>query len=108
MHAQSTAKQDSSVTVAPAIRPSTPWRVREVRAEDNYCIHVRFLDGTEGKVDMSALINSSEAGVFASLQNPLIFEQVFVEYGVVCWPGEIDLAPDAMYAAIKEHGVWQP
>jgi hypothetical protein len=24
----------------------------------------------------------------------------------VVWPGELDLAPDAMHAAIQKHGVW--
>jgi hypothetical protein len=28
------------------------------------------------------------------------FGQVFIDYGAVAWPGEIDLAPDAMYAQI--------
>ena len=28
------------------------------------------------------------------------FEQVFIDYGAVAWPGEIDLAPDAMYAQL--------
>jgi hypothetical protein len=26
--------------------------------------------------------------------------------GVVTWPGEIDLAPDAMYKAIQQNGEW--
>jgi hypothetical protein len=26
--------------------------------------------------------------------------------GAVSWPGDLDLAPDAMHAAIKEHGTW--
>jgi len=30
-----------------------------------------------------------------------LFEQVFVEHGAVTWPGEIDLAPDAMYRKIQ-------
>jgi hypothetical protein len=28
------------------------------------------------------------------------FEQAFIDNGAVAWPGEIDLAPDAMYAQI--------
>ncbi|RPI04004.1 MAG: DUF2442 domain-containing protein, partial [Zetaproteobacteria bacterium] len=34
------------------------------------------------------------------------FSQVFVAHGAVTWPGEIDLAPDAMYAEIKKLGRW--
>lgn len=30
------------------------------------------------------------------------FERVFIDAGAVAWPGEIDLAPDAMYAEVAE------
>ena len=46
-------------------------------------------------------MRSPTAGVFARLAEPSLFAQVFVEHGAVTWPGEIDLAPDAMYAEIK-------
>ena len=26
--------------------------------------------------------------------------------GVVTWPGELDIAPDAMHQAIRLHGAW--
>ena len=53
-----------------------------------------------------ALVRSPSAGVFARLADPSLFAQVFVEHGAVTWPGEIDLAPDAMYAEIKKAGIW--
>jgi hypothetical protein len=31
---------------------------------------------------------------------------LFVDHGAVAWPGDIDLAPDAMYAEIKRNGAW--
>jgi hypothetical protein len=39
-------------------------------------------------------------GVLAPLANPQFFGQVFIDDGAVAWPGEIDLAPDAMYAEV--------
>ena len=90
----------------PAIRPASPWRVSSVEALPGCRISVRFLDGTEGIVDLSRLIHSPSAGVFATLSDPSVFAQVGVEYGVVTWPGEIDLAPDAMYREIKASGEW--
>ena len=45
-------------------------------------------------------------GVFEPLKDPAIFSQVRVESGAVRWPGEIDLAPDAMYSEIKRTGEW--
>jgi hypothetical protein len=106
MRTQSAAPQDSPLAVTPPIQPRMPWRVVSVEFLPDFRLHVRFVDGTEGAVDLSALIQSPSAGVFASLVDPALFAQVFVEHGAVTWPGEIDLAPDAMYAEIKKAGTW--
>ncbi len=106
MCAQSTAQEDSTLTVTPPIQPGMPWRVAAVKALSGFRLHVVFLDGTEGKVDLSGLINSPGAGVFAALMDEATFDQVFVEHGAVTWPGQIDLAPDAMYAEIRKTGTW--
>lgn len=103
---QSAAQKNSPFDVTPAIRPTSPWRVASVETLPGYRIRVRFLDGTEGLVDLSRLVRSPSAGVFAKLSDPSLFAQVDVEYGVVTWPGEIDLAPDAMYREIKASGEW--
>lgn len=55
---------------------------------------------------MGELVHSPVAGVFAQRAEPSQFVQAFIEYGVVTWPGEIDLAPDAMYQNIKQNGKW--
>jgi hypothetical protein len=39
-------------------------------------------------------------GALAPLRDEQFFGQVFIDSGAVAWPGEIDLAPDAMYAQI--------
>ena len=103
---QSLSKKDSSASVVPPVQPRMPWRVVEVQPLSDFRLHVRFLDGLEGRVDMAALIHSSTAGVFAQLADPARFAQAFVVHGAVTWPGEIDLAPDAMYAEIKKLGRW--
>ncbi len=77
-----------------------------MRADGSFRLRVKFSDGLEGEVDLGGLIHSSRAGVFAALRNEELFAQVGIEYGVVVWPGEIDLAPDAMYAAIRDAGRW--
>lgn len=79
-----------------------PWRVTAVDALDQFRLHVRFVDGTEGIVDLAALIESPNAGVLSSLADPFVFAKVDVHLGAVSWPGGIDLAPDAMHADI--HG----
>jgi hypothetical protein len=71
-----------------------------------YRLSVEFMDGLKGIVDLHALITSPQAGVFARLRDRVLFEQVHLAYGAVTWPGEIDLAPDAMYDEIKRNGRW--
>lgn len=106
MRAQSTTQADSTFNVTPPAQPRMPWRVVLVEALPDLKLRVRFVDGTEGTVDLTALVNSPDAGVFAILADPSVFNEVFIQHGAVTWPGDIDLAPDAMYAAIKQAGTW--
>lgn len=106
MRTQSTAQEDSSLGVTPPVQPRMPWRLAAVEALPGFRLRVQFMDGTEGAVDLMGLIQSPGAGVFAALADPSLFSQVFIEHGAVTWPGEIDLAPDAMYAEIKKAGTW--
>jgi hypothetical protein len=103
---QPTSTQDSSATIASEFKSRMPWRVVEVAPLEGFRLSVRFIDGTEGTVNLSGLIGSPRAGVFAPLADQALFNQVFVEHGAVTWPGELDLAPDAMYAEIKKTGEW--
>ncbi|MGH8563779.1 MAG: DUF2442 domain-containing protein [Gammaproteobacteria bacterium] len=106
MHTHANAEEDRTPEIVPPITPSAPWRVKVVEAKAEFRLWVRFNDGTEGDVDMAGLVRSSRAGVFAALRNEMLFHQVRVECGAVTWPGDLDLAPDAMYEAIKVHGAW--
>jgi hypothetical protein len=66
------------------------------------------MDGTSGDVDLGAFLArpAESIGVFAPLRDPRVFARVCVVLGAVEWPGGPDLAPDAMYDAIREHGRW--
>jgi hypothetical protein len=101
MQPQPLAEDNSAAAVAPAVRPAMPWRVVSVEALQGYRLRVRFLDGLEGVVDMSGLVVSPNAGVFAALADSEVFNRVFVALGAVCWPDGLDIAPDAIYAKIK-------
>jgi len=37
----------------------------------------------------------------SALADSEAFNRAFVRLGAVCWPGDLDIAPDAIYAAIK-------
>ena len=41
-------------------------------------------------------------GVLAPLRDRSFFERVYIDHGAVAWPGEIDLAPDAMYERVAK------
>lgn len=81
-----------------------PWRVCAVKPLEGYRLYVKFIDGLEGFVDLSQFIKDENAGVFEALRDQTFFKRVFVSYGVVTWPEELDLAPDAMYDGIKNNG----
>ena len=100
------SKTSTAEDCSSGIIPTASWRLAEVSVLPGHQLRVRFLDGTEGSIDMSNFIFSDEAGVFAALRDETLFAQAHLELGVVTWPGEIDIAPDAMYTEIKKHGKW--
>ncbi|MBV9266078.1 MAG: DUF2442 domain-containing protein [Acidobacteriaceae bacterium] len=109
VRASRNAGEDQSTAMTESVPPivcNQPDDVAEVQALDGYRLRVRFHDGIEGYVNMNDLIHSPRAGVFAQLVDPARFAEAEVQYGTVTWPGEFDLAPDAMYAEIKQTGEW--
>jgi hypothetical protein len=73
------------------------WDVVEVKPEPGYRLFVKFKDGLTGRVQLRP---EEMTGVLARLRDAEFFQQVFIDEGAVAWPGEIDLAPDAMYAEV--------
>ncbi len=57
---------------------------------------------------MSSLVASPNAGVFAVLADPERFADVGIELGAVTWSNGLDLAPDAMYQALRNAPIWKP
>lgn len=102
MRAQSNPQENSTLTLTPPVTPRMPWRVVSVQALPDFKLSVQFVDGTQGVIDLTHKVHASNAGVFAVLADPSFFAQVFVEHGAVTWPGEIDLAPDAMYTQVRQ------
>ena len=106
MRTESNAGENSPSALAEEIAPRSPWRVTEVEALPGFRLWVAFADGLTGFVDMSRMVHSPKAGVFAKLADPSLFAQVTIDYGAVTWPGDLYLAPDAMHAAIQEYREW--
>jgi hypothetical protein len=81
--------------------------VAQVEVISPFGLSVVFQDGLTGRVDLSQRVMSKTSGVFAPLADPALFAQAFLHYGAVTWPCGVDLAPDAMYDAIQQQGVWR-
>lgn len=73
------------------------WDIVEVVPEQDRCLFVRFKDGLSGRVRFAP---EELTGVLAPLQDDSFFNRVFIDHGAAAWPGDIDLAPDAMYRQI--------
>jgi len=106
MHGRLTAETDTAAAMIPPIVCELPGDVASVAALPGYRLRVRFHDGVEGIVDLSRRVRSPAAGLFGPLADPDLFARVGMEMGTVAWPGDIDLAPDAMHDALAATGEW--
>ena len=81
------------------------WDIIEVRPEPDYTLCVRFEDGLKGHLRLSP---AELIGVLEPLRDREFFEKVFIDCGAVAWPGDIDLAPDAMYEQVVQQTAMSP
>lgn len=98
MRSEAASQEDIAFGVIPCSPP-----VIAVTATATLTLRVEFADGVQGEVKF---LPSHLTGVFKPLLDPDFFARVSVRDGAVTWPGELDLAPDAMYDAVKQRGVW--
>jgi len=94
--------------VNPTLSSGAPWRVASATVLSGLRIRVSFVDATEGEILLERFISSPRVAgtLFEALRDPALFAQVRVVGGVLCWPNGADLAPDAMYDAIRATGTW--
>ena len=88
------------------ITAAAPWRMRAVSALPDYRLSVTCNDGTSGIVDMSQLVTSHDAGVFAALADENVFGQARIELGVLTWPNGADLDPEWVHEELGRSRVW--
>lgn len=83
------------------------YRIIEVTPLPSYRVWIRFEDGAAGEVDLSGLAGK---GVFSAWKKPGEFDKVYIDEstGTIAWPGEIDLAPDALYRDVAAAAVHSP
>jgi len=88
----------------PKIVCKAPDDPSKVTVLDNYLLKIKFYDGLEGFVFMNKSMDG--VGGYSVLKDPKKFRKVFIKYGAVSWPGNIDLNPDRMREEIEKHGIW--
>jgi hypothetical protein len=75
--------------------------VIKVEVLKDYTLHLQFDDGSEGNVDISALIPFE--GVFEPLKDKTFFSRVTInpDIGTICWENGADLSPTYLYENIQ-------
>jgi hypothetical protein len=69
--------------------------------EPGHRLRLTFANGEQRRFDMTPYLGYP---VFQRLRNPGFFGLARVDYGTVTWPGEIDIAPETLYAeAVPDH-----
>ena len=65
-----------------------------VRAHEDYNLELQFDTGETRLFDARPYL---EKGVFQRLKDPQLFKQAYAAYDTVCWPGNLDIAPETLY-----------
>lgn len=70
-------------------------KVRSVRVLPKHRLALSFSDGTSGTADLAERVTRKP---LQPLRDRKVFAQAYVEHGAVEWPGEVGIAPEALYA----------
>lgn len=65
-----------------------------VHATKEYLLYLEFENGEKKVFDMTQLMDKRP---FVRLKDSPLFLAARVDYGTVCWPGNIDIAPETLY-----------
>lgn len=68
--------------------------VISVRATHEYLLYLEFENGEKKIFDMTYLMDKRP---FERLKGSPLFLAARIDYGTVCWPGSIDIAPETLY-----------
>ena len=68
--------------------------VLSVTPKENHLLELKFNTGEVRLFDASPYL---EKGVFMKLKDKKLFNQAYVAFDTVCWPGNLDISPDTLY-----------
>ena len=69
-------------------------RVTSVKPMDGYQLDIMFDNGERRIFNARPLLAYP---VYGALKNKGFFDSVYVAYGSIAWPGDIDYCPDTLY-----------
>lgn len=73
--------------------------------DGGFRIRLTFSDSLHGVVDFKDWLE--DGPVFEPLQDPVYFRKFFVDGGTVVWPNGADVAPEALYDAVRDAAAQQ-
>ncbi len=68
--------------------------VTRVQVRENFHLDLEFSTGERRTFDARPYL---DRGAFQGLKDPAKFSQAYVACGTVCWPGNLDIAPETLY-----------
>ena len=68
--------------------------VIRVLPREDYSLELWFNTGAHRLFNMRPYL---DRGVFAQLKDIEHFKQAYVAFDTVCWPGNLDIAPETLY-----------
>jgi hypothetical protein len=70
-------------------------RISNVLPLEGRLVRLTLTDGSVVERDLSALLDGG--GVFERISfDDAAFREVYVDYGTLAWPGEVDIAPETL------------
>lgn len=68
----------------------------------DYKVYLEFDNGIKGVADLEQ--KAKRSGVFAPLEDVVYFRKLRLDpaLGTICWPNGADIAPEALYEAVKQ------
>lgn len=84
--------------------PTAMIHVTKVKALSGHRLQLTFSDGTSGEAAMLDTIKGSRP--LKPLLDEAVFRRAYVDANTVCWPGDLDIAAETVYALA--HGLPKP
>lgn len=72
-------------------------QISDAQYAGDYRVRIAFNNGREGVADLRPMIVDEPRTVFAPLRDLSVFRHLFIEHGALCWPGDVDVAPEYIY-----------